>query len=45
MWDFTVADTTAASFIIAATATAAGSVAEFAAVRKETKYVELSNPY
>ena len=44
VWDVTVADTTAASYL-AATATVAGSAAESAVVRKEMKYTELSNTY
>ena len=44
MWDVTVADTTAASYL-AATATVAKSAAEFAPVHKEMKYAELSNSY
>ena len=44
VWDVTVADTTSVSYL-PATATAAGSAAESAAARKETKYIELSNRY
>jgi hypothetical protein len=44
IWDVTVADTTAVSYVNA-TATIAGSAAETAASRKETKYAELSNNY
>ena len=42
VWDVTVADTTAASYL-AETSTKARSAAESAAIRKEMKYVELSN--
>ena len=44
VWNVTVADTTAACYLVA-TATTAGSAAESAAVHKETKYVVLSNFY
>ena len=44
VWDVTVADTTAASYLTA-TSTLAGSAAESASVRKETKYAELSNRF
>ena len=44
MRDVTVADT-AAAYYLATTARLAGSAAEFAAVRKEMKYVELSISY
>ena len=44
VWNVSVADTTATSYL-AATATVAGSAAESAAVRKEMKYAELSNSY
>ena len=44
VWDVTVADTTAASYL-PATAVTAGSAAESAATRKETKYADLSNRY
>ena len=44
VWDVTVADTTAASYMTA-TSTLAGSAAESASVRKEAKYAELSNRF
>jgi hypothetical protein len=44
VWDVTVADTTASSYL-PVTAVTAGSAAESAAARKETKYAELSNRY
>jgi hypothetical protein len=44
VWDVTVADTTAASYL-QLTSVSAGSAAESAAVRKEAKYVELSQRY
>ena len=44
VWDVTVADTTAASYLTA-TSTLAGSAAESASVRKEAKYAELSNRF
>jgi hypothetical protein len=44
VWDVTVADTTAASYLHSTSVTA-GSAAESAARRKETKYTELSHRY
>ena len=44
VWDVTVADTTAASYLTA-TSSLAGSAAESASVRKEAKYAELSNRF
>ena len=44
VWDVTVVDTTAVSYL-AAIATEAGSAVKSAAICKETKYVELSNRY
>jgi hypothetical protein len=44
VWDVTVADTTAASYL-ASTAISAGSAAELAASRKEAKYADLSQRY
>jgi hypothetical protein len=44
VWDVTVADTTAASYL-ASTSVSAGSAAELAASRKESKYVDLSQHY
>ena len=44
LWDITVADTIAATYLVAI-ATITRNDAEFAAVRKEMKYVELSNRY
>jgi hypothetical protein len=44
VWDVTVADTTAASYLYS-TSVSAGSAAESAARRKETKYTELSHRY
>ena len=44
VWDVTVADTTAASYLTA-TSTLAGSAAESASVRKEAKYAELFNRF
>jgi hypothetical protein len=44
IWDVTVADTTASSYL-PATSTTAGSAAESAAYRKEAKYAELSSHY
>lgn len=44
VWDVTVADTTAASYL-STTVHTAGSAAESAAARKETKYVELTQRY
>jgi hypothetical protein len=44
VWDVTVADTTAASYL-QSTSTSAGSAAESAAVRKSAKYAELARRY
>jgi hypothetical protein len=44
VWDVTVADTTAASYLHSTSVTAS-SAAESAARRKETKYTELSHRY
>ena len=44
IWDVTVADTTAASYL-PLTAALAGSAAESAATRKEAKYIDLSARY
>jgi hypothetical protein len=44
IWDVTIANTTAASYLHD-NASKAGSAAEFAATRKESKYAELSNRY
>ena len=44
IWDITVADTTATSFLTT-TAITAGSAAELAATRKLVKYEELSQRY
>jgi hypothetical protein len=44
IWDVTVADTTAASYV-SSSAVKAGSAAESAATRKELKYIELSTRY
>jgi hypothetical protein len=44
VWDVTVADTTATSYL-ASTAVLAGSAADSAAARKESKYIELANRY
>ena len=45
IWDATVADTTAASYVLPSTAIFVGSAVELAAARKETKYAELSRRY
>jgi hypothetical protein len=44
VWDVTVADTLAASYV-ASTSVTAGSAAELAASRKEDKYTELSTTH
>ena len=44
VWDVTVADTTAASYL-PSTSISAGSAAELAAVRKQAKYAELAQRY
>jgi hypothetical protein len=44
VWDVTVADTTAASYL-PSTSVSAGSAAESAATRKQAKYAELSQRY
>ena len=44
VWDVTVADTTAASYL-PSTSISAGSAAELAAVRKQAKYAELTQRY
>src|SRR6218665_3556334 len=44
VWDATVADTLAASYV-ANTSTTAGTEAEAAAIRKQTKYQELCNTH
>ena len=44
MWDITVADTLADSYL-ASTAMTAAAAAQLAAARKETKYVELSKTH
>ena len=44
VWDVTVADTTAASYL-SSTSISAGSVAELAAVRKQSKYADLAQRY
>lgn len=44
VWDVTVADTTAASYL-ASTSVSTSSAAELAALRKEAKYVDLAPRY